>query len=108
MRILDTGLQQLYLVPGQVMYLAEGIEQGSRCLKRSCQTDAMLFPVIHRCPEQNQTDSGQEHSSPAAQGNAAVAIDAGVGPSRTALALLGLGLILALFGAYQLFGKRRP
>ena len=47
-------------------------------------------------------------ASPAAQGNAAVAIDAGVGPSRTALALLGLGLILALFGAYQLFGKRRP
>lgn len=47
-------------------------------------------------------------ASPAAQGDAAVAIDAGVGPSRTALALLGLGLILALFGAYQLFGKRRP
>ena len=47
-------------------------------------------------------------ASPAAQGNAAAVIDADASPSRTALALLGLGLILALFGAYQLFGKRRP
>lgn len=45
--------------------------------------------------------------SPAVQGNAA-AIDAGAGPGRTTLALLGLGLILAAFGAYQLFGRKRP
>jgi nickel transport protein len=41
--------------------------------------------------------------SPIAQSNA-TAVDAG--PGRTTLALLGLGLILAAFGAYQLFGRR--
>ena len=38
--------------------------------------------------------------SPAVLGNTAAAES---GPSRTTLALLGLGLILAAFGAYQLF-----
>jgi len=43
--------------------------------------------------------------SPPLQAGPAIASDAG--PGRTTLALLGLGLILAAFGAYQLFGKRR-
>jgi len=43
--------------------------------------------------------------SPALQAEPATASDGG--PGRTTLALLGLGLILAAFGAYQLFGSRR-
>lgn len=46
--------------------------------------------------------------SSAVQGNATAAIDAGAGPGRATLALLGLGAILAAFGAYQLFGRKRP
>lgn len=41
---------------------------------------------------------------PAVQGNTAAAES---GPNRTTLALLGLGLILAAFGSYQLFLNRR-
>lgn len=43
--------------------------------------------------------------APALRPGTAAVVDAG--PSRSTLALLGLGLILAAFGAYQLFGKRR-
>jgi nickel transport protein len=43
--------------------------------------------------------------SPAVQAGAAVTADAG--PGRATLALFGLGLILAAFGAYQLFGRKK-
>lgn len=42
--------------------------------------------------------------SPALQTNATVAADSG--PGRGTLALFGLGLILAAFGTYQLFGRK--
>lgn len=42
--------------------------------------------------------------SPAVQ---AAGVSADSGPGRTTLALLGLGLILAVFGLYQLFLSRR-
>lgn len=45
-------------------------------------------------------------AAPALRSAAAAAADAG--PGRLTLALLGLGFILAAFGAYQLFLTRRP
>jgi nickel transport protein len=44
--------------------------------------------------------------SPVLQPGATAAADAGLG--RTTLAILGLGVILSVFGIYQLLGRKKP